>query len=92
MSADNKTGLAPGDASEIEDVTRTAGHDAEGEMANSGDAWKEPDIGSVNIEKVAQLAKLCATGRSGRPLEPSRRPPVIGGEQAAGSLIVSARG
>jgi hypothetical protein len=62
MSADNKTGLAPGDASEIEDVTRTAGHVAEGEMANSGDAWKEPDVGSVNIEKVAQLARLCATG------------------------------
>jgi hypothetical protein len=38
MSADNKTGLEPGDASEIEDVTRTAGHDAEGEMTNSGDA------------------------------------------------------
>jgi hypothetical protein len=32
MSADSKTGLAPGDASEIEDVTRNAGHDAEGEM------------------------------------------------------------
>ena len=62
MSADNKTGLAPGDASEIEDVTRTAGHDAEGEMTNSGDARTEPDVGSVNIEKVAQLAKLCATG------------------------------
>jgi len=62
MSADNKTGLAPGDASEIEDVTRTAGHDAEGEMTNSGDARNEPDVGSVNIEKVAQLAKLCATG------------------------------
>jgi len=62
VSADNKTGLAPGDASEIEDVTRTAGHDAEGEMANSGDAWNEPDAGSVNIEKVAQLARLCATG------------------------------
>jgi hypothetical protein len=55
MSADSKTGLAPGDASEIEDVTRNAGHDAEGEMTNSGDAWKEPDVGSVNIEKVAQL-------------------------------------
>ena len=62
MSADNKTGVAPGDASEIEDVTRTAGHDAEGEMTNSGDARTEPDVGSVNIEKVAQLAKLCATG------------------------------
>jgi hypothetical protein len=62
MSADNKTGLAPGDASEIEDVTRTAGHDAEGEMTNSGDARKEPNVGSVNIEKVAQLAKLCAAG------------------------------
>ena len=62
MSADNKTGLAPGDASEIEDVTRTAGHDAEGEMTNSGDARNEPDVGSVNIEKVAQLARLCATG------------------------------
>jgi hypothetical protein len=62
MSADNKTGLAPGDASEIEDVTRIAGHDAEGEMTNSGDAWKEPDVGSVNIEKVAELAKLCAAG------------------------------
>ena len=62
MSADNKTGVAPGDASEIEDVTRTAGHDAEGEMTNSGDARNEPDVGSVNIEKVAQLAKLCATG------------------------------
>ena len=62
MSADNKTELAHGNASEIEDVTRTAGHDAQGEMANSGDAWKEPDVGSVNIEKVAQLAKLCATG------------------------------
>ena len=62
MSTDNKTGLAPGDASEIEDVTRTAGHDAEGEMTNSGDARKEPNVGSVNIEKVAQLAKLCAAG------------------------------
>ena len=37
-------------------------HDAEGEMTNSGDARTEPDVGSVNIEKVAQLAKLCATG------------------------------
>ena len=61
MSADNKTELPHGNASEIEDVTRTAGHDAEGEMANSGDAWNVPDAGSVNIEKVAQLAKLCAT-------------------------------
>src|SRR5436190_11177737 len=62
MSADNKTELAHGNASEIEDVTRNAGHDAQGEMTNSGDAWKEPDVGSVNIEKVAQLAKLCAAG------------------------------
>jgi hypothetical protein len=64
MSADNKTGLAPGDASEIEDVTRNAGHDAEGEMTNSGDAWKEPDIGSVNIEKVANLQSFAPPVRS----------------------------
>jgi hypothetical protein len=31
-------------------------------MTNSGDARNEPDVGSVNMEKVAQLAKLCATG------------------------------
>jgi hypothetical protein len=62
MSADNKTGLAPGKASKIEDVTTTAGHDAVAEMTNSGDALKEPDVGSANIEEVAQLAKLCAAG------------------------------
>jgi hypothetical protein len=31
-------------------------------MTNSGDARNEPDGGSVNIDKVAELAKLCATG------------------------------
>jgi hypothetical protein len=30
--------------------------------ANSGDASKDPDVGSVNIERVAELAKLCAAG------------------------------
>ena len=62
MSADNKTGLALGKASKIGDVITTAGHDAVGEMTNTGDALKEPDVGSVNIEEVAQLAKLCAAG------------------------------
>jgi hypothetical protein len=66
MSAGNrvhKAGLAHGDASEIEDVTgNTLGHDAEGEITNSDDARKESDIGSLNIEKVAQLAMLCAAG------------------------------
>ena len=32
-------------------------------MTNSSDARKEFDVGSVNIEKVAQLAKLCAAGK-----------------------------
>jgi hypothetical protein len=45
MSADNKTGLAPGDALEIEDVTRTAGHDAEGEMTKHG---KTPMVGPMH--------------------------------------------
>ena len=56
MSADNKTELAHGNASEIEDVTRTEAHDAECELAS--DARKEPDASSVNIEKVTHLAKL----------------------------------
>ena len=31
-------------------------------MTNSGDASKEPDVGSLDIERVAELAKLCAAG------------------------------
>jgi hypothetical protein len=66
MSAGNrfhKAGLVNGDASEIEDVTgNTLGHDPEGEITNFDDARNQSDTGSVNIEKVAQLAMLCAAG------------------------------
>ena len=51
----HKAGLTQGDASEIE----AAGHDAK---ADCRDLRRESELGSVNIEKVAQLAKLYATG------------------------------
>ena len=74
MSAGNlvhKAGLANGDASQIEDVTgntlndaegEITKNDAEGEITNSNDARKQSDTASATIEKVAQLAMLCAAG------------------------------
>ena len=56
----HKAGLTQGDVSEIEVATRNSGgHDAK---ADCRDLRRESELGSVNIEKVAQLAKLYATG------------------------------
>jgi hypothetical protein len=56
----HKAGLTQGDASEIEVATQNSGgHDAK---ADCRDLRRESELGSVNIEKVAQLAKLYATG------------------------------
>ena len=53
-------GLTQGNASEIEVGTQNSGgHDAK---ADCRDLRRESELGSVNIEKVAQLADLYATG------------------------------
>jgi hypothetical protein len=59
MSKDNlvhKAGLAHGSASE---TLKCRGHDAK---ADCSDLREKSEVGSANIEKVAQLAKLYAAG------------------------------
>ncbi len=59
MSTDNlvhKAGLAHGSASE---TLKCRGDDAK---ADCGALREKSEIGSANVEKVAQLAKLCAAG------------------------------
>jgi hypothetical protein len=52
----HKAGLTQGDASEIEVATQNSGgHDAK---ADCRDLRRESELGSVNIEKVAQLASF----------------------------------